>query len=321
MPILPGYSLKHHAELVTTLKGALADRTWRNKLSHVTTYVNFCKLHGVTPASPRVYDLLSFLLYLSKKLRSYGAICNYFSSVKLWVSSGLGDHSAFKAYELTLMKKGLRKSSSHVTIRAYPIAPEFLLRIITSLSSLVPVPAAAIAALLLGYVCLLRQSNLVVTSKSSPHVLRFKDIVAYDHELVIKVRSSKTRHSSRLPLVYKIPATRGKCCPVAAWFTYLSTVNPRPSDPAFLLPDLSPLTAKLLTKVLRTAASAILGCPIHVTLHSLRRGAAQACARSGLSLPALTQAGTWSSSAYQAYLDPLLITEAPSALAYLLGER
>ena len=84
------------------------------------------------------------------------------------------------------------------------------------------------------------------------------------------------------------------------------------------MPNCSPLTAKALTSFHRVAARAVPGCPQGLTVHSLHRGAAQACQLSALPIQALIQAETWHSEAFWEYLSSDVVWDAPSALVSLL---
>ena len=63
----------------------------------------------------------------------------------------------------------------------------------------------------------------------------------------------------------------------------------------------------------------LFGPEIHLTLHSLRSGAVQACVDARPSVDALKHAGPWTNNAYLAYLKEDVIKAAPSALGTLLG--
>ena len=92
--------MNHHTRLLAVYWSALVERTWKNKASYLRHYRHFCDTHGISVLFPIVYDLLSFLLYLSTVLKSPGVVFNYFSTVKLWVTSCSGDSSAFSAHEM-----------------------------------------------------------------------------------------------------------------------------------------------------------------------------------------------------------------------------
>ena len=86
-----------------------------------------------------------------------------------------------------------------------------------------------------------------------------------------------------------------------------------PLSPAFFLPNGTALTNLTLTVKL------LFGNDTRFTLHSLRRGAVQACVKAGLGLNDIKEAGPWSSDAYKVYLSDKVIKDIPSALGSLLG--
>ena len=92
-----------------------------------------------------------------------------------------------------------------------------------------------------------------------------------------------------------------------------------PQVPGFTFPDGRLLTTNHLLYVLQLTCSLLLGPDNHVTMHSLRRGAVQACVSAGILLDAIKEAGPWSSKAYLAYVDNAIVKKVPSALGSLLG--
>lgn len=314
--------MSHHNRLINLYTCALAPRTWQNKAAHVRVYIDFCHQNKLRPSSPSTYDLMSFLLFLSDRLRSPGAILNYFSSVKVWVRSTAGGGAAFEAPELSTFKRGILKMSKHVVARATPVSPREFKAIILALSNMSPKPHVIIIALLIAYLTLIRQSNIAnisVGATGSPHVLKAKDIRRRKGALSVTLRSSKTRSSSDPPVVFRLPAIIGSpCCPVAAWDNYSRVVTLLPESPAFLLADGTKLTLTTLTRALRVASYSAFGVDKGLTLHGLRRGATQACQGAGLTLDQLMAAGTWRSSAVNSYLRAFHISAAPAALATLL---
>ena len=317
--------MNHHDKLKEAYIAALAPSTWKNKASHVNVYLEFCKQHSVDCFDPKVYDLLSFLLYLSERLKCSGSVMNYFSSVRSWVVAASMTSVCFDAPEILTMKKGIAKNTGHVPSKAPAITPHDFKAIIGFLHALNPRPHVIIAALILGYFTLVRQSNLVVTAPHvhpSMHVIKRADVAVTESALLVTLRSTKTRSQALPPVVFRLPAMPGSpCCPVTAWQEYSNTVCSLPQSPAFVLPDNSPLSARHLLRALRIASLAVFGIDKHFTLHSLRRGATQACQSLGLSIDSIMSAGMWRSSAINTYLQALHISSAPAALANCLGER
>ena len=262
-------------------------------------------------------------MFLKDRLRAPGSILNYFSSVKIWVTAGPGDSSAFLAHEIATLKRGLSKNSPHVATQAPAITPSDFKAIIDFLYGLSPRPLVLIMALLIGYYTMVRQSNFVMTSNTPgqcPHLLKFKDVSLTPDALFVTIRSTKTRSSVAIPVIFRLPLVpSSSCCPVTAWTHYVSTCNPLPDSPALLLPTGSPLSARTLLRALTLVSWSVFGVDKRFTLHSLRRGATQACQGTGLSLEHIMSAGMWKSQAVKSYLQHVHVSSAPAALGQLLG--
>lgn len=319
---LPGYNLTHHLELLHAYAKALSDGTWRNKKIHLRVYLAFCGTHQVDPLNPTQYDVLSFLLHLASRLKAPGSVFNYFSSVKTWFASETGAAPLFESYHVRVLKRGIKKNTTHVVTRALPLAPDDLKRIVCFLGHLGPDAYVFVAALLIGYLTMCRQSNLVCPSIDTvgPHTLLFHHVHVLPSALRVCFTSTKTRTRSDPPLVFSLPAIpHSPCCPRSAWLSYASRLLMPPDAPAFVLPSSRFLTVKLLARTLSLAAAAVLPDTNSLTLHSIRRGAAHACYQANVPLSDIKSAGSWRSNAVNTYLSSAPITRAPAALSYLLG--
>ena len=131
---------------------------------------------------------------------------NYFSLVKTWVCSHNPQELAFHAYEIKLMKRAIFKCSEHIPKQAPPITPQQFTAIIHFLTALNPPPRVLITALLVGYLTMLCQSNLVchsINPSQNPYVLLYQDIKLIESAVIITVRSTKTRRSEK-PLYFQL---------------------------------------------------------------------------------------------------------------------
>ena len=159
-------------------------------------------MHQVDCFSPTVYDLLSYLFCLKDKLKSPGAIMNYFSTVKIWVKAGPGKSSSFDAPELATMKRGIIKNSTHIPGKAPSISPQDFKQVIDFLVQMNPCPYVLVVGLLLTYFTMARQSNIVMTTNSTDtftHVIKFGDVQLLNNVLLVTIRSTKTQYSSAPP--------------------------------------------------------------------------------------------------------------------------
>ena len=168
----------------------------------------------------------------------------------------------------------------HQVTRAYPISPVELLKIISFLSALGADAEVYVIALLLAYLTLVHQSNLVSLSpdKVGPHTLLFKHVHCLSSSLLVSFTSTKTCSHVQPPLLFFLPALpHSPYCPVSAWIRYASSCTFCPDDLALRLSEGTFLTASLLSQVLNLAASVSQSSTPCLTLYGLRRDAVQAC--------------------------------------------
>ena len=267
---------------------------------------------GGDPLRPSQYAILQYLLHLSDRMKAPGTALNYLSGARIWVRALGGSPAPFDAYPVTLMKRGLHRASSHHTRRAPALTPALLADVQDFLQSAGPNRHVLTAALLLGYATLLRQSNLLLSTNPALHVhaLRARDVTRDPSGLLVHVRSTKTIWRAGDDFTIEIPARPdARRCPVAAWDRYASRRRMSPDEPAFVLAPGRPLRAPALLSVLRLAlAHAGAPVPEAYTLHSLRRGGAQACVGAGASLDHVKALGSWSSDAVHAYVPRAALT-------------
>ena len=138
--------------------------TWWNKQLHVAVYVRFCKSHEVDPLTPPLYDVLSFVVHLSIRLKAPGSVFNYLSSVKTWFTASTGSPDHFDSHHVKILKKGVTNSLNHQVARAFPLSPAELTKIVQFIRDFGIDTLVYAVAILFGYLTLVRQSNLVSLS-------------------------------------------------------------------------------------------------------------------------------------------------------------
>ena len=161
---------------------------------------------------------------------------------------------------------------------------------------------------------MVRQSNLVslATDKPGPHTLLVKHVTRIAASLLLCFPTTKTRSSDQSALLFSLPALpEYKISVLSAWTSYVASRTLNPDDSALQLQDGSYLTAALLSRVLSLAASAVLPVSAGITLHSLRRGAAQACLKAGVPVTDIQEAGSWTSASMLSYFSQDPISRAP----------
>lgn len=318
MRYLPGYSTVHHERLTRTLISSLTRGTWRNKHTQVAKFLVFMNDHKADPLNLKEYDLLSYVLHLQSTLRSPSSVHNYLSGVRTWLQSLNASTKAFASYRAVLMIRALNKHMAHTPRQAEPVSPCQVKVVVKFLDKLGKKTCSIKVVFLLAYFTLLRQSNLLPRSRSdpAPHLLARSDIAICKSGLCISVRSSKTITSPDQIQNIWVPATADPAlCPRRAWKVLNQQRTDVDSRRAFVLPDGSPLTLRLATKVIKLALQGSdFKEPGKFTFHGLRRGAAQACARAGVPLDQIMELGNWRSKAVHTYVPRSLISAATSTL-------
>ena len=316
--IFPGYSHDQHARILEVYFAGLTQGTWKNKAAQAKTYLQFARANEVPILAPTQYDVMAYIIHLKDTLASPGAIMNYISGAKTLVTLLGGDPSKFSTYQILLMKRGVQRLSVHVIVPVPPITIEELHAVVSHISRTTEHSAPVIAALLIGFATLLRQSNLLSSNEhgGSSHTLQLHEVCASREGLSIQVRTTKTRWRGGQGYTIVVPHQPSKrWCPVQAWMRYVNHNQLDQSGPAFQLPGGTPLMASVVLAVLRLALAAT-GVPNAdgYSLHSLRRGGAQACAAHGSSLAEIMQLGSWTSNAVHAYVPKTSITARPRTL-------
>lgn len=249
-----------------------------------------------------------YVQYLANTYKAISTVKNYVSGARFWINHHRGNDSSFSSVYVSSVVKFNAEKSNHVPNKAPPFTLNQLAIVCKFFDSHLNIPPVFKAALLLGYACFLRASNLLsptVQQWGGPHTLNVSDIISVPTGLVVSIRSSKTIKCGKPVLLYVYPVSNTQRCPVTAWYRYLKCSNPDVNGPAFMINHVTPLTARPLVNFVRIALQAA-GDPMYLrfTLHSLRRGAAQAAAQAGADRQSLKQHGTWATdSGLNAYLS------------------
>ena len=307
--------------MLKEFQASLAEGTWKNKRAHLERLLQFCTLHSLDPTELGEYDVMSYIVFLKKLFKSPTSVLNYLSGARTWFSSVTGGSEPFDSYKVSVLKKGLKRTMHHNTVRAQPFGPDhlkYLVRVFEGVGTRALVLKAFIT---MAFFSALRQSNLLLRNVSDKpvHTLRAKDVLPLANELQIVVRSSKTLKSSSSPLCIKLPKLgKSSCCPLRNWNMYVAGCKERRSELAFLDVEGLPLTSRVATKVIRLAlVGSTYPEPGKFTLHACRRGAAQALAKKGASINQIKRLGQWSSKAVHTYVPKSnIIQEAETLKAY-----
>lgn len=253
-----------------------------------------------------------FVKYLANTHKAPNTVKNYLSGARHWVNFHKGCDASFTSPEVATVLKSIVDNSQHVPSQAYPLSPADIRTICNYIDLNPSTPMSIKPALLIGYICFLRSSNILSPSLLSwggPHTLHVSDISLFlsgpTPSLNISIRSTKTRKTSK-PFLLNVYSAPDPCvCPVRAWAAYVNRINPWPLGPAFVIDNSSPLTPQPFVKVIRSALEASgFKQSNKVSIHSLRRGAEQAAQRAGVAVSDIKVQGTWTSdSGVRPYLS------------------
>ena len=300
----------------------MAPSTWRNKEVHLEALARFCSLHELEPCRLDEYDVMSYVMYLKKKLKTSGAVLNYRSSARTWTMSVRGSARHFDSYRVSVLKKGLKRTMVKSTVAKFPILATHVRHVVRVLDRIGNSAKVLKAFILIAFCTALRQSNLLLSHKSAPmgHVLLSSEVQVKKGALELEIRSTKTTaKGSSYKMVIQAGPVR-KFCPVYAWLNYQRTAKRTETQLAFVSQDGSPVTTRVATSAIRLALEGSgFGDPRGFTLHSLRRGAVHQYVKAGATLGQIRTLGNWRSDAVTTYLPCRVIKEGPSTLSACLG--
>lgn len=283
--------------MIQTYDSALAPGTIANRHKQATCFITFSVLYNVDYLCPDPIHVCMYSQYLANKFNSVSSVKNYLSGARTWVLEHGGNVESFSGHHQSIMIKAINKNSSHVVRRAFPLTLDNVQKIVFYLDSARNVPLCVKPCILIGYSCYLRASNLLALNFSSlggSHTLLAKNVIDCGSSLKVVVTSTKT---SRTPYALIIPSCSNLLlCPVNAWRRYKSSVRLSPQGPAFLLNSFTPLNGALVVKLMRDALSGDPDIDVtQISMHSLRRGAAQQASSQGSSVSDIMLRGAWAS--------------------------
>lgn len=308
---------------MATFQHAVAPGTHVNRLRQAKAFVTFSVIYSVNYLNPTIKDLLMYIKFMANSYSSPASIKNYLSGAKYWVLVHAGDISSFVSIEISEMIKAVVSQSDHVPSPAAPLNVHHIKIICAFLDSQPYVIKAIKPCILVTFACMLRSSNVLspsLTSWLGAHTLLARDITFQGNYLNVVIRSTKTTSKKNPVLLRVLPSPSPELCPVRAWNNYVAAVNPFPSGPAFVLNSGAPLTVPPVVAVMRAALKAGgLKNVERISMHSLRRGAAQAASSEGVSQHEIMRHGIWKSSqGLSYYLNPAS-SEVPRAIAAKLA--
>lgn len=295
--------------MVASYTSSVAPGTAANRRRQAEEYITFALQYHVPFLSPSVTHVCMYAQHLANTHASPNSIKNYLSGAKTWVGEHQGEIQAFLSPQLHQLVKGFVKNSTHVPQRAAPLSPHNVQLICNFLDRNPSAPLAIKPAILIGFSCFLRSSNILsptIAQWGGPHTLLAGDITIKGLHLSVFIRSTKTR-SGPTGLSFDIPPSQDhRFCPVATWRRYIAIVRPWALGPAFIHLNRIPVTPREVVALMRLALKNQPDItPTSVSMHSLRRGATHTAVEQGIPLEEIKRRGTWrSNSGIRPYLQP-----------------
>lgn len=298
------------------MKEAHRPGTQNNLKTQVIAYYEFCDTFGLRhlPADNLQLTRFAVYLHLNRKLKP-NSINNYISGVR--TLHGLAGYTVPCTDDLVhkTVLKGIRNRNKKPTKQAEAITPQVLKMLFPQVDFSDNLELVAWVAVLIGFHCLLRASNLTVRSASSfnphEHLLR-KDFRMHSSLLLVHIKWTKTmRYRERKLLIPVIPFADSDINAVK-WFRFMvSFIQAPPDAPAFSVPTskgFSPLTYAQLSRKLKKWSEACHLDSSKYTSHCLRRGGASWLDEQGVPENVIAVLGDWRTTAFKAYIDSALKT-------------
>lgn len=281
------------------IENAVSKSTRRLRERHWRVYVDFCREYKL-PVFPCTVSQAADYISLLGVFMKYSSVITYYQAV-LYMYRLLGYVAPPLCNPLVKsVLAGILNKKHGGSVKKDPFTPGLLFKVykVVDLSS--HVELLAWIGLLLMFRSLLRISHVV----NSPHTLCRGDVVFFSWGVIIKIRSSKSRHEI-IP-EFEIPICAGEnhsLCPVW-WLKLLVKEYPRAvGDYLFSTCEVPVFSYSSFRKTFKNFCirAGIVG---NFASHSLRRGGATFMSKIGLSVTEIKDRGLWSSNIVFDYIKP-----------------
>ena len=296
------------AKFLSLVSHAYAAGTVSNYKSQWRAYINFCLKFHLQLFPPVQDNIIRFYTHLVFTLKAYSSLQNYQSAINIFYRfyGYTLDNTAISTRVLNMAAK---KQLSTVPATKAPLEIHQLQKFLQVCDYSCPFQMTFMAALQVGFMALLRRSNICPPSVSAfdpaKHLLR-SDILVADHGLTVKLRWTKTNQTG--DTVYSIPiasSANPAFDPPAFYKQFVHRFPVHDKDPCFSF-YCNGRHYVLIHRDLSTMLSVFLQkcgfSPDGVTTHSIRKGGATLLMRSGADISSIQAQGTWSSDCYKRYL-------------------
>lgn len=303
-------------ELELLMQEAYRPGTQSNLKTQVSAYYDFCDTFHLRylPADNLQLTRFAVHLHLNRNLKP-DTINNYISGVR--TLHGLAGFKISCVDDLAhqLVIKGIKNRNKQPRKQAEAITPQVLKMLFQKVDTSDVLELVAWVAVLIGFHCLLRASNLTSRSVSSfspqENLLR-RDFRMHENLLLVHIKWTKTMQYRERKLLIPVIPFEDPDIDAIKWFSFMvSTIAAPPSAPAFSVPTkkgLSPLTYSQLSNKLKKWSHACNLDPSKFTTHCLRRGGASWLDEQGVPENVIAVLGDWRTNAFKAYIDSALKT-------------
>ena len=253
------------------------------------------------------------------RTNSYDSTKAQLRRVKAWFRLNrprTGSNSGSNPFDSVLLESfllGLKKTNGGKPKRKRPITPEMLLAFCSVAEARATAEAYILLfAILIGFFCFLRKSNLTVETESlvdTTKMIRRADIrVDYSqYVLWVRIRRTKTIQSGDRELWIPIPGQPGHPLDIIALHTKVIAFYAHLPNEAHIFSgkwvkdSIGPLTYRTFLEGLKSMVASIGLDPTNVAGHSLRRGGASYAFHCGVPSEVIRAHGDWQSDCYLMY--------------------
>lgn len=184
---------------------SVAPGTAANRLRQAKSYLTFCVMYGVNYLNPTRLHVAMYVKFLANTHKAPNTVKNYLSGARHWVNFHKGSDFSFSTPEARAVLKSVIDSSKHVPLQAYPLSPADIRVICNYIDSHPEVAMAMKPALLIGYICFFRSSNILSPSLSSwggPHTLHVSNVCLFECHLPLTSQSGQQRLVTPVGLLF-----------------------------------------------------------------------------------------------------------------------
>ncbi|MCP4262544.1 MAG: hypothetical protein GY774_34335 [Planctomycetes bacterium] len=270
--------------------------------------MTFCKKHGVPHINPDSLTICAYIEDMASQFKSHKSVANYVSAIRLMHKYIREPGHDLESFDVVLMMRAVRLTMRHIPFQRPPITVKMLIELCAICDTYKYVGIVIKMALLLGFLGLLRSSNICPATQYSfdpTRDLQRKDISCTKRGLTVKLKWSKSLQVAGQPQIIPLAPAANKTIDPAETFTIMVDRFPASTQAPLLSFDRRKyLTQSQLKKVFKGLLHKAGLSHLGMTLHSLRRRGSSMCFTHGAAELDIQRQGTWISSAYKNYIKP-----------------